>query len=54
LQASYVKGVTPDNLEVIKVDDQVTLKIKYEARVHIMGNIDAILMFDNEEVVGAK
>lgn len=54
LQASYVKGVTADNLEIIKVDKQVTLKMKYESRVHLLGNIDAVLMFDNEEVVGGK
>lgn len=55
LHASYVKGVTAENLEVIKGDNnQLILKMKYESRVHLMGNVDAVMSFDNEEVLRAQ
>jgi hypothetical protein len=34
-----------------KKDGKTTLSLKYEVRVHLIANIDAVLMFDEEAVV---
>ncbi|MBI2790864.1 MAG: DUF4845 domain-containing protein [Gammaproteobacteria bacterium] len=52
LQVNYIKDVSPDALVLEKKDGKTILTLKYEVRVHLIGNIDAVLMFNEEAVVG--
>lgn len=54
LQVNNIKGIDPNQLEIENKNKQSWLMLKYETRVHILGNVDVVLMFDNQVMVGEK
>lgn len=48
-----VDYVRSKDVQIEKKNRQFTAKIKYDVRLHIVGNIDAIVMFDEIVTVGA-
>lgn len=54
LQVNYITNVAPETLVLTKKDNSSYLTMKYEVRVHLIGNMDAVLMFDEEEKVGGQ
>ncbi len=47
LQVNYISEISPEALVIDKKDGKVTsLGLKYETRVRLIGNIDAVVMFD--------
>ncbi len=49
MQVNYVSEISPDALVIDKKDGKVTsLGLKYESRVRLIGNIDAVVMFDEQ------
>ncbi|MGD9591995.1 MAG: DUF4845 domain-containing protein [Candidatus Berkiella sp.] len=53
LQVNYIGNISPDSLVLEKKDGVPYLKMKYEVRLHLIGNMVAVLLFDEEEKVGA-
>lgn len=50
LQVNDIKDVAPEALTIEKKDNKNFLMINYEVRTHLVGNIDAIIKF-NEQVM---
>ncbi len=49
LQVNYISDISPYSLMITKKDSKVTsLGLKYEVRVRLIGNIDAVVMFDEQ------
>jgi len=48
LQVNYITNVNPEALVIDKKADDTYLALKYEVRVHLISNIDAVFMFDDE------
>ena len=46
-----ITGVPIENLELKRTAEGMVVRLPYEERVHIVGNIDAILSFDDEVMV---
>ncbi len=53
-QVNYINTISPDALVLTKKGDNAYLKMKYEERVHLIGNIDAVVMFDEEVRIGGN
>lgn len=51
LQVNSIKDVKAENLDVQKNDDKLSLILDYEVRVHLIGNMDALIKFNKEELV---
>lgn len=50
-----VSALSPKDVVIEKQGAKVSLAANYEARVHIMGNADAVLVFSKEiEIVGGR
>lgn len=47
-QINDVKSVKPSDLEIDKRDGEMHLSLRYEVRVHLIGNLDAIVVFDDK------
>ncbi|MBS0286141.1 MAG: DUF4845 domain-containing protein [Proteobacteria bacterium] len=52
LQVNYITNVSPDALVIVKKEGATYLSMKYEVRVHLIANIDAVILFDEEAKVG--
>lgn len=52
LQVNYITNISPDALVINKKEGALYLSMKYEVRVHLIANIDAVIMFDEEAKVG--
>ncbi len=52
LQVNFISNVTPEALVLVKKGNEAYLTMKYEVRVHLIGNMDAVIMFNEEEKVG--
>ena len=50
-QVNNVKNVDAKSLEISKKNGKMTLSMNYEVRVHVMGNVDAVLKFDEAVLV---
>ncbi|HET9843187.1 MAG TPA: DUF4845 domain-containing protein [Gammaproteobacteria bacterium] len=50
-QVNEVRHVDPKALKIEKVGDQHQLRLDYEIRVRALGNIDAVLRFDQKVTV---
>ncbi|MBS0289886.1 MAG: DUF4845 domain-containing protein [Proteobacteria bacterium] len=49
LEVNYITSVSPEALVIEKQNNKPeALTIKYEERVHLIANIDAVLTFENE------
>lgn len=48
LSISYVDYVEPQHISIER-GDQVRLTVKYDVQQHLIGNIDAVIRFDNAE-----
>lgn len=48
LYVNSVKNVTAKNLEIVREGQQLSLQMKYEVRVHALGNADVVLRFDDK------
>lgn len=47
-QVNDVRNVKATDLEIDKRDGKMSLSLSYEVRVHLIGNIDAVLVFDDK------
>lgn len=50
-QVNNIKNAKPKDLELEKRDGNTYLRMGYEVRVHLIGNVDAILKFDESVLV---
>ena len=48
LYVNNVKSVTTKSLEIVREGQQLSLQMKYEVRVHAIGNADVVLRFDEK------
>lgn len=46
--------VDPEQLDVERSRDKVELSLKYENKVHVIGNIHALFAFDNKVLIKVK
>ncbi len=51
LKINDVSSVTPADISMQRVGGQVRVDVRYEARVHILGNVDAIARFEKSKAV---
>lgn len=51
-QINMVSRDVEDAVRVVREKDEVRLTINYEIRKHLMGNVDVVMMFENEVVLG--
>lgn len=54
LQVNNVKNVGPDDLQFEKVDGEPFLILSYEVRKHVIGNIDAVMVFKEQVSMSEK
>lgn len=47
LQVNDIRGMDMKNLKLEKEKDKPVLTFDYETRIHIIGNIDAVIVFKN-------
>lgn len=47
LQMNNVRGISFDSLSIERDHEKLWLNLKYEKKIHLMGNIDALLSFDD-------
>ena len=50
LNTNQVYGVNPKDIEIYRKDGKTFIDANYEARIHVMGRIDAIMNFDDLKV----
>lgn len=51
LHVNNINNIDPSKLEVTNDKGKRTLSIAYETRVHMMGNVDAVIMFQTQAEV---
>lgn len=51
LQVNNIKNVDPNKLEIENKQGKTWLTIQYETRVHVLGNVDAVLKFQTQAMV---
>ena len=52
---NQIYGISSKEVEIFKEDGTTYIDANHEVRIHIMGRIDAVMMFDDLEVVaGAR
>lgn len=55
LEVNDVRGIDPKSFKVQKMDDGTyDVRVAYERRAHLMGNIDVVLTFDHGVTVKAQ
>jgi hypothetical protein len=55
LNTNQVYGIKPRDIEVYRKDGKTYIDARYEARITVMGRIDAVMNFDDLEMqAGAK
>ena len=55
LNTNQVYGIKPREIEVFRKDGKTYIDARYEARIPVMGRIDAVMNFDDLEMqAGAK
>jgi hypothetical protein len=47
VRTNRIEGFNPADVKVVRENDIEYIDIKYERRVHLMYNIDAVVMFNN-------
>ena len=50
-QVNSVRNVSANDLEIEKKDGKTYLNLRYEVRVHMVGNVDAVLKFEDQAMV---
>lgn len=51
-QINMVSRDVEDAVQVVREKDEIWLTINYEIRKHLMGNVDIVMMFENEVMLG--
>ena len=51
MQVNSISHITSDNLIIEKKEGKTWLIVNYETRVHVIGNIDAVIKFNNQAML---
>lgn len=51
LHVNNINNIDPNKLEIENDKGKTKLVIKYETRVHVMGNLDAVINFESQAMV---
>lgn len=47
LNTNQIHGIHPKDIEIYRKEGKTFIDANYEARIHVMANIDAVVMFDD-------
>lgn len=51
MHMNNINNIDPNKLEIVNDKGKTKLVIKYETRVHVMGNLDAVINFESQAMV---
>lgn len=51
LTVNSISGITPAKIEIVRGEGEVSIKLEYETRNHLIGNLDGVAMFNHSYVV---
>ena len=54
LQTNFMSEMPKDAIKLEKKDDRYELTIAYERRVHLLGNVDAVVVFNHEVPIASN